>query len=101
MANGKSEFYSQIIQNTEILPINCGGAREVVISCKDVTNARNIAFITNSDHIWAPNGDLVANNYFMLPDMNAGHSPIVIHTNDEYLYVSADGVMWVQVWVIR
>lgn len=97
----KSEFYSQIIQNTQVLPINCGGAREVVIAVKDVTRAGSVGFLTDTNNIWNQAGDIIAPNYFFLPDLASNQNPLVVHTNDEYLYITADGQLWVQVWVIR
>lgn len=100
--SNKSEFYSQIIQNTEVLPINCGGAREVVIAVKDVTRAGSVGILTDTNNIWSPAGDIIAPNYFFLPDLQLNQNPLTVHTNDEYLYITSDGTnLWVQVWVIR
>ena len=98
----KREFYSMVLGANEVRPISFSGARQVVISCDDVTRSSNYVLLTNQPNVFLPNGDINTDQYLYLPDRNAGQNPLIVESNDDILYLGSTGAnMLVQIWVIR
>lgn len=98
----KSEFYSMMMGANEVRPISFSGARQVVISCNDVTRSGEYVLLTNQPNVFLPNGDINTDQYMYLPDRNVSQNPLIVESNDDILYLGSTGAnMLVQIWVIR
>jgi len=98
----KSEFYSFLLGVEEVRTLSFSGARQVVITCDDVTRSGGYVLLSNQPNIFTPAGAIDTTQYIYLPDRNGGQNPLIVESNDEVLYVgSTEANMLVQIWVIR
>jgi len=87
---------------TEVRPMSFSGARQVVISCDDVTDSNNYVLLGNQPNLFNSTGGVDTTQYIHLPDRNRGQNPLIVESNDDVLYLgSTGGQMLVQIWVIR
>lgn len=84
-----------MLQEDVVVPVNLGGARQVVIGCNDVQKSGGYVSFSNR-----PN--LLTAQSIHVPDSNRGLNPLIVSSNDEMLYfVSSENNILLQIWVIR
>lgn len=98
----KSEFYTFMLGENEVRPMSFSGARQVVISCNDVTASGNYVLLGNQPNLFNSTGGVDTTQYIHLPDRRLGQNPLIVESDDDVLYLGSTGAqMLVQIWVIR